>query len=235
MNRYAQQMILPNWGVDGQQRLYDTSVLIIGAGGLGTAVAAYLASSGVGQIGILDFDTIEQSNLHRQILYTPEDLGRSKAIVLATRLKQQNPSISIHPIIEQFNDASSDVLINYSIICDCTDNAETRICIDALVSKQHKPLVHGAIAGWQGYLTVLHYLNGFALKDLFEHEALLRSETCTISGVQGAICGLIGCYMASEVVKIALGFTTTLEGKLLFIDTQLNTHRTLNLKKRPTI
>ena len=232
MKRYVQQMILPEIGVNGQDTLLNSSVLVVGAGGLGVVVASYLVSMGIGKVGICDFDLVGETNLHRQFLYTPDDIGQKKATVLAQKSKLQNPDVTINVIIEKIDETNVDkIALNYQIICDCTDQAECRILLDNYCQRHNKPLVHGAVSDWQGYLSVFHYKEKFGLKDLFDTADYLISQTCSIIGINSAICGIIGSYMANETIKVLLGLDNVLEGKLLYINSLKNIFRIIKLQK----
>lgn len=232
MNRYQQQIILSEFGKDGQNLISNSKVLIIGAGGLGTIVCGYLTAMGVGAITICDFDTVEESNLHRQLFYSPKDLGLKKAAVLTNRMTEQNPEILVNSIEEVFSEKNADSLISgHQIICDCSDNAETRLLLDKYCDLHNKPLIHGAVSDWQGYITVLHYKLQFSLSDLFDLDTFLQSNSCSLSGINSPLCGIIGSYMANEVVKIILNTEGVLEGKLLYINGLKNNSKYFNLKK----
>lgn len=232
MNRYKQQIQLPEIGGEGQQKINQTGVLIVGAGGLGTVVATYLVAMGIGNVGIVDFDNIEESNLHRQFLYSSKDLGKNKAIVLASKLKLQNKFITISAFDEELTTSNfNEIVVNYSIVCDCTDNLNTRLLIDKKCSALAIPLVHGAVSEWQGYITLFHYINKFAYKDLFDIKALLQADSCNTKGIASPICGIIGSLMSNEVVKIVLGIKSNLDGGLLYANGLTNNFKLLNLKQ----
>jgi molybdopterin/thiamine biosynthesis adenylyltransferase len=230
--RYQKQIILAEIGESGQQHLANASVLIIGAGGLGVIVASYLVAMGVGNIGICDFDFIEESNLHRQFYYTPDEIGKSKAKILAEKLRHQNPNINIVDIVKKIDKNSIlTVAVDYSIICDCTDQGFSRIVINDYCAIHKKILVHGAVSDWQGYITVFHNLKGFSMKDIFDFSDYLKSQSCSENGIISPVCGLIGSYMVNEVIKIILNIGTVLEGKILYINMLKNKIRIINLKK----
>ena len=232
MKRYKQQIQLPEIGEEGQQRISQAGVLIVGAGGLGTVVATYLVAMGIGKVGIVDFDNIEESNLHRQFLYSSKDLGKNKAVVLASKLKVQNE----HSIICAFNEELTshnfnEIISEYSIVCDCTDNLKTRLIIDKKCCANQVPLVHGAVSDWQGYLTLFHYINKFQYQDLFDIKTLLQSDSCESKGISSPVCGIIGSLMSNEVVKIILYIKSNLDGGLIYVNGLTNNFKFLNLKK----
>lgn len=232
MKRYKQQIQLPEIGEEGQQKISQASVLVVGAGGLGTVVATYLVAMGIGKIGIVDFDTIEETNLHRQFLYSSNDLGKSKALVLTSKLKNQNKHLTICAYDEELTSSNFDEIIsNYSIVCDCTDNLNTRLIIDKNCFTKEIPLVHGAVSDWQGYITLLHYKNKFQYLDLFDMKTLLQADSCESNGIISPVCGMIGSLMSNEVVKIILGIESNLDGGLLYVNVLNNTFKTLKLNK----
>ncbi|GGD35219.1 hypothetical protein GCM10011343_26350 [Flavobacterium orientale] len=225
-------MVLPEIGEAGQEKLKNAKILIVGAGGLGTVVATYLAVMGIGKLSIVDFDEIAETNLHRQFHYTPNDIGQKKVTVLAQKLRAQNNNIKVNASTEKITKDNIAILMeNFSIVCDCTDNISARVLLDKHCDAEKIPLVHGAVSDWQGYVTLFHYKNKFRYSDLIEVEALLRAQTCQDNGISSPICGIIGSIMANETIKIILNTNSTLEGKLLYIDGLKNVFKTFNLKK----
>lgn len=232
MKRYKQQIQLPEIREEGQQKLSQTGVLIVGAGGLGTVVATYLVAMGIGEVGIVDFDKIEESNLHRQFLYSSNDLGKNKAIVLTSKLKKQNEHLTICAFDEELTVNNFDAIINnYSIVCDCTDNLNTRLIIDKKCFANEIPLVHGAVSDWQGYITLLHHKNKFQYQDLFDIKILLQADSCESKGISSPVCGMIGSLMSNEVAKIILGIESNLDGGLLYVNGLTNNFKFLKLKR----
>lgn len=233
MKRYQKQIQLPEFGVNGQEKLLNASVLIVGAGGLGVVVSSYLSSMGIGRIGICDFDSIEESNLHRQFLYTLEDIGRKKSTVLSNKLRLQNPGIQIVDFNVRLNPENVESIFEtFQIICDCTDNLESRFLIDKFCKRGKKTLIHGAVSEWQGYLTVFYYKNKIGLSDVFHFEHFLKAESCSMNGINSPICGIIGSYMSNEVVKVIFELDQVIEGNLVYIDSLKNMFRILSLIKK---
>jgi molybdopterin/thiamine biosynthesis adenylyltransferase len=229
--RYDKQIILPEIGDKGQQKLSNAAVLIIGAGGLGVIVGSYLVAMGVGNIGICDFDRIEESNLHRQFYYTPDDIGEYKATAIAKKLRLQNPNTTIIDFIQNVDKGSIlKIAEQYQFICDCTDQSISRIVINNYCAIHKKPLIHGAVSEWQGYITVFHYKIGLGLGDIFNFSDYLKSENCAQIGIISPVCGLIGSYMANETVKVILNLENVIEGKILYINTLNNLIRTIKIK-----
>ncbi len=232
MKRYNQQMLLPEIGTKGQEKLNEASVLIIGAGGLGTVVATYLVAMGVGRVGIADFDQVEETNLHRQFLYTPADLGVNKAKVLARKLKVQNSYVEVISFEERITSENfTTISADSTILCDCSDNLSTRLILDKQCCLYKIPLVHGAVSDWQGYVTLFHYKNEFHYHDLFDMETLLKNDSCEINGISSPICGVIGSLMANETIKIILDLNSNLDGGFLYFNGLKNDFKLLKLQK----
>ncbi len=234
MQRYLQQTLVSEIGALGQQKLTTAKVLVVGAGGLGTPVAAYLAAAGVGTLGIMDGDNIEISNLHRQFMFTEKETNQNKAHVLCQKLRAQNSEISIyaHPeffILENSNQYTS----AYDIICDCTDTVEARCLISKSTAEQHKPLVYAAVRGWEGYLTVLNHQQQIQLSDIFSFKDLQETanDNCNSAGIINTVCGLVGSLQATEVIKIILGLPHILDGKILCISALTHQYRVFKLHK----
>lgn len=217
-DRYQRQMILPEIGEIGQQKLINAKVLVIGAGGLGCAVLQNLAIAGVGTIGIVDGDVVDVSNLHRQVLYTSENIGQSKVNAALFTLKRINENINI----ETFNyfldeNFSENMIQKYDLIIDCTDNIATRYLINDLSIKNNKPFVYAAIHKFQGQVSVFNYQNGPSYRCLFPEN---KSElpTCETLGVLGVLPNIIGTFQANEALKFILNIGEVLSGKLLIYD-----------------
>ncbi len=232
--RYSCQIALPDFGTNGQQKLQDAKVLLIGAGGLGTPAAQYLAASGIGKIGIADFDTVSLSNLHRQVLYTPDDLGKPKATVLANRLRAQNPAGCFTAITDQIVSGNIlPLLQSYQIIVDCTDNFETRYLISDACVLSGKPLVYGAIYQYEGQAAVFNIPRkngspGIHYRDLFPAVQASGIPDCTEGGVLPAIAGIIGCIQAGEVIKWVTGIGELLSDRLFLFDVRTLESRLLD-------
>jgi adenylyltransferase/sulfurtransferase len=236
MLRYQKQILLPEIGIYGQNKIADACVLIVGAGGLGTPVATYLTAIGVGKISIFDFDCIHETNLHRQFVYTRNDIGKNKAAVLAFKLRKQNLQITIENYSIKIDESNANEVINkYQIICDCSDNFETRLLLDKVCSNMNKPLIYGAVRDWQGYITVLNFKKKIRLTDIFSKDEMILYENnnCTINGIVSTICGIVGSYQANEVLKLILNLETILDGSILCIDALNHNNKILKLKKDP--
>ncbi len=210
--RYAKQTILDEVGLIGQVKLKNARVVVIGAGGLGCPIIQYLSACGIGTIGIVDFDVIEHSNLHRQVLYTPQDVGRKKAEVAKEKALAQNPDT----IIEVFDCALSEdnaefILSQFDLVIDGCDNFLTRYIVNDTCVELEKPLVYGSILGFQGQLAVFNFQGSKNLRDLFPEPPNAEDvPNCSDNGVLGVVPGVIGTLMANEALKCILGLEINL-------------------------
>ncbi len=224
--RYSCQLALPGFNEDTQKRLQNAKVLIAGAGGLGCPAGQYLAAAGIGTIGIADYDTISISNLHRQILYTPAEAGLKKVTVACDKLQQQNPGISIIPHnIKITSDNVMELIIQYDVVMDCTDNFETKYLLNDACVLQGKPLFYGAIYQYEGQVAVWNILNADGTRspnyrDLFPNVNATQVPNCADGGVMPTLAGIIGCMQANEVIKYFARQGDMLAGKILLFDVQ---------------
>lgn len=204
--RYAKQTILDEVGLIGQVKLKNARVVVIGAGGLGCPIIQYLAACGAGMIGIVDFDVIEHSNLHRQILYTPQDVGRKKADVAKERALAQNPDTIIEIFDCALNDDNAEfILSQFDLVIDGCDNFLTRYIVNDTCVELNKPLVYGSILGFQGQLAVFNHNGSKNLRDLFPEPPNAEDvPNCSDNGVLGVVPGVIGTLMANEALKCIL-------------------------------
>ena len=240
LQRYSRQILLPEFGQEGQQKLKDGSVLAIGAGGLGSPALYYMAAAGIGRIGIVDSYTVDVSNLQRQILFTSEDIGKPKATVARQRLAQLNPLINIetYPCILNSGNAMS-ILADYDVVIDGSDNLPTRYLVNDACVLLNKTLIYGAIFQFEGQVSVFNELQkdgsrGPNYRDLFPDPPPPEMvPSCSAGGVLGVLPGIIGSMQANEAIKIVAGIGTTLSGKLLLFDSLDFSTRILNLKCNP--
>ncbi|MGI9290048.1 MAG: HesA/MoeB/ThiF family protein [Gammaproteobacteria bacterium] len=231
--RYARQIILPAIGEAGQTRLLDSSVLVIGAGGLGTPASLYLASSGVGQLLINDFDTVDESNLPRQILYRDSDLQKAKAITTAERLQALNPDIKAIAIGERLTRESLPELITaVDAVLDCTDNFSSRWLINELSYRYNKPLITGAAIRWEGQVSVFTSGGKPCYRCLYSEEDESLND-CTGQGIVAPVAGTVGTMMATETIKTLLGIASDLNGKLWTYDGQTGSSRSIAIPANP--
>lgn len=218
--RYNRPMSMLEIGVEGQLKIKNASVLIIGAGGLGCPISLYLTTSGVGTLGVIDFDTVEIHNLHRQILYTEKDINQSKVDVLKKRLNETNPHINIHIYNERLTeDNCSSILKNYDYIVDGSDNFTTRYLVNDNCVALDKTLVYGSILGFEGQIAIFNRLGSKDLRSVFpEPPSPKNVPNCSLNGVLGPLPGIIGTMMAQETLKLILDLPH-LCNQLLCIDT----------------
>ncbi|OYX81394.1 MAG: thiamine biosynthesis protein ThiF [Flavobacteriales bacterium 32-34-25] len=205
--RYNRQVILPEIGDEGQAKLKKAKVLVIGAGGLGCPILQYIATAGVGTIGIVDFDKIEIHNLHRQILYTENQVGLSKALTAKETVKKLNPLITVQAFEEKLTvENASRLIADFDIIVDGSDNFSTRYLVNDTCVTLEKPLVYGSILGFEGQLAVFNHQGSKNLRDLFPEPPNPKdAPNCSFNGVLGTLPGMIGTMMAHETLKLIIG------------------------------
>jgi len=234
LRRYARNISLPQIGKHGQELLTDAKVLIIGAGGLGSPVAMYLAASGVGNIGIIDGDQVELSNLQRQLLFTTADIGKSKAELAKKRLLAINPNIEIIAYNNKLNSVNAKKIIsNYDIVADGSDNFSTRFLVNQVCFDLKKTLVSGAVSGFSGQIaTFKAYINGNPCYRCFCPDLPPDAELpiCIDGGVLGPACGIIASIQATEVIKEILSIGDSLSGFILIYNSLNNSFRKIILK-----
>ena len=235
MKRYQQQIALPEIGIAGQKKLTDAKVLVIGAGGLGCPVLQHLAAAGVGCIGIVDGDTVEESNLNRQIVYTLSDCGKNKAITAVEAIFKQNPEVKVIPISSFFTEENAfEIVDEYQIIIDCTDNLPARYLINDVALVKKIPMVYASMHRFEGQVSVFNYVLGPTYRCLFpEKENLKTAVNCNDTGVLGVLPNTLGLLQATEVLKIILGIGVVLSGKLLIYDGLNHQMQTLAIQKNP--
>lgn len=220
MERYNRQLLLPEIGEEGQARLRAARVLIVGVGGLGSPVALYLAGAGIGTIGLVDDDTVSESNLQRQVLYAEAEVGLSKALQAKKRLEALNSTLQIKAYPTRLTrDNAKEIFADYDIIVDGCDNFATRYVIDDTCALLNKVYVYGAIRAFEGQVSVFLYnKGGKRYRDLYPDKEEMLSMPHPPKGVMGVTPGLVGCAEANEVIKIICGYGDILAGKLWQID-----------------
>lgn len=218
--RYDRQTILPEIGEEGQKRLLDAKVLIVGVGGLGSPIALYLAGAGVGCIGLVDDDVVSISNLQRQVLYSEKELGKSKAICAAERLSALNSEIKVQPYSTRLTeDNARDIIREYDMVVDGCDNFATRYLINDICIEQGKPYIYGAICGFEGQVSVFNFgKRKKSYRDLYPDEEEMKRMSPPPKGVMGITPAVVGSIEATEVLKIIGGFGDVLAGELWTID-----------------
>ncbi|HEV7347881.1 molybdopterin-synthase adenylyltransferase MoeB [Telluribacter sp.] len=232
---YARQLSLPGFGPEGQQRLKGASVLVIGAGGLGCPVLTYLAAAGVGILGVIDFDKVEASNLHRQVLFGVDDIGKSKALAAAARLRGQNPYIKVQAYDKQLTTENVlRLMADYDIVVDGSDNFPTRYLVNDACLLLDKPLVFGSIYKFEGQVTVFNYQGGPTYRCLYPiPPAENEVPNCAEIGVLGILPGVVGTLQATEAIKLITGTGEVLSGRLLLYDALHATFQTYRFQSNP--
>ncbi|KHN73745.1 Adenylyltransferase and sulfurtransferase MOCS3 [Toxocara canis] len=243
IRRYSRQILVEEIGVDGQQRLRDASLLIVGAGGLGCPVGLYTAAAGIGRIGIVDGDSVSEDNLHRQISHCESSVDTSKAVSLRDAMLRLNSSVQVDVHLTNLSSTNAlEVMKGYDIIADCTDNAPARWLVKAfpryLINDAcvmlNKPLVWGSALRWEGQLTVYNFPKDCpCYRCIFPVPPPREAVTnCAESGVVGPVVGVIGSMQALEVIKIAAGLQTSFSGRLFLFDGQRGETRNVRLRSR---
>ncbi|KAL3500149.1 hypothetical protein ACH5RR_039242 [Cinchona calisaya] len=232
--RYSRQLLLPSFGVQGQANLLKSSVLVIGAGGLGSPALLYLAACGVGRIGIVDHDVVELNNLHRQIIHGEAYIGRSKVESAAAACRAINSTVEIVELKEAFRTTNAlDIVRKYDIVIDATDNVPSRYMINDCCVVLGKPLISGAALGLEGQLTVYNYNGGPCYRCLFPTPPPTTAcQRCADSGVLGVVPGVIGCLQALEAIKVASYVGEPLSGRMLLFDALAGRLRIVKIRGR---
>ena len=233
--RYNRQILLPQLGEDGQRALKESRVLLVGAGGLGSPVALYFAAAGVGTIGLVDFDLVELSNLHRQILHGSAGVGSSKVDSARDRLRDINPNVEIEVYETRFESGNAlEIARGYDLIVDGTDNFATRYLVNDVSVLLGIPNVYGSVYRFEGQASVFGTPNGPCYRCLFrEPPPPHLIPSCAEAGVLGVVPGLVGTIQATEAIKQLLGLGDTLVGKLLTIDVMTMAFRTIEIRRDP--
>ena len=218
--RYNRQMMVPEIGDLGQKKLKKAKILVIGAGGLGCPILQYIATAGIGTIGIVDFDTIELHNLHRQILYTEEYVGQSKAITAKSVLETLNPLITVIAFEKKLTiENAAQIIKDFDVIVDGCDNFETRYLVNDICVQLGKSLIYGSILKFEGQMAVFNHNGNKNLRDLFPEPPNPKDvPNCNLNGVLGTLPGIIGTMMAQETLKLIMDLPT-LENELVLFNT----------------
>ncbi|MCB0403928.1 MAG: molybdopterin-synthase adenylyltransferase MoeB [Bdellovibrionales bacterium] len=230
--RYARHIQLEGVGAVGQQTLKRSRVLIVGAGGLGSPCAMYLAAAGVGVIGLVDMDRVEMSNLQRQLLHSDDDVGKPKVESAKNALRRVNPYVEVHthPVrLEKSN--ALEILRGYDLVVDGTDNFETRYLISDACVTLGKPNIYGSLYQFEGQVSVFDAAKGPCYRCLYPHPPKSFIPNCSDAGVLGVLPGLVGSIQANEALKVLLGIGTPLIGRLLHLDTLSLEFRSFRIKK----
>jgi adenylyltransferase/sulfurtransferase len=240
LERYSRHLIIPEFNIEGQQKLKKASVLVIGSGGLGSPLLLYLAAAGVGRIGLVDFDRVDETNLQRQVIFGVDDVGQPKVEAAASRLRQLNPHIEVEVHDTRFTAENARELIRgYDVVADGTDNFQTRYLVNDASVLEGKPNVYASIFRFEGQCTVFNQAlpdgtRGPNYRDLFPTPpppGLVPS--CAEGGVIGVLPGILGSLQALEVIKVITGVGETLSGRLFLFDAATFTTRTVKVRKSP--
>jgi sulfur-carrier protein adenylyltransferase/sulfurtransferase len=235
IERYSRHLIMPEVGMDGQLKLKQAKVLCIGTGGLGAPLGLYLAAAGVGRIGLVDFDKVDDSNLQRQILFSTKDVGRPKIEAAADRLRGLNPEIQIDTFDTMLSSQNAlEILKDYDIVVDGTDNFPTRYLVNDACVLLKKPNVYGSIFRFEGQATIFGYSEGPCYRCLYpEPPPPGLVPSCAEGGVLGVLPGIVGSIQAAETLKLIIGKGDSLVGRLLLFDALAMRFRELKLRKNP--
>jgi sulfur-carrier protein adenylyltransferase/sulfurtransferase len=233
--RYARQVLIPEVGQEGQRKLLDAKVLLIGAGGLGSPIALYLAASGVGTIGLVDDDVVDESNLQRQVLHGVDRVGMRKVDSAELTLHGLNPETTVIKHVERLGPDNVERLIGgYDVIVDGTDNFDTRYVLNDAAVRLGKPVVHGSIYRWDGQITTFVPFEGPCYRCMYPTQPPPElAPACSVAGVLGVLPGIVGLLQANEVFKLVLGVGETLAGRLLMFDAMGTTFDEVRIWRDP--
>jgi sulfur-carrier protein adenylyltransferase/sulfurtransferase len=233
--RYSRHLILPEFGVEGQRKLKRARVLIVGAGGLGSPIAMYLAAAGVGTLGIVDFDDVEESNLQRQIIHGPSDIGRAKTASARDRIKDLNPKVNVITYDTGLTSRNAaDIIKDYDVVADASDNFPTRYLINDTCVLLGKPDVYGSVFRFEGQVSVFYAERGACYRCVYPQPPPAGlSPSCAEAGVLGVLPGIVGCIQANEVIKLIIGGGEPLIGRMLVFDAWRMKFRELRFSKNP--
>ena len=233
--RYSRHLILPEVGPEGQRRLKAGRVLLVGAGGLGSPAAMYLAAAGVGTLGIVDFDVVDTTNLQRQVIHGTSDVGRPKLDSARDRIREINPHVAVEGHAVRLTSANArEIVRGYDAVIDGTDNFPTRYLVNDACVLEGKPCIYGSILRWEGQASVFWAGHGPCYRCLFaEPPPPGMVPSCAEAGVLGVLPGIIGCVQALEAVKLLLGAGDLLTGRLLLFDALRMQFREMRLRRDP--
>jgi molybdopterin/thiamine biosynthesis adenylyltransferase len=236
IRRYSKQIMIPEIGITGQEKIKKAKVLVVGAGGLGSPILQYLTAAGVGRIGLIEFDIVDESNLQRQVLYGSDDVGKLKSIIAKNRLEHLNLLGETEIINLRLSAANClNIIKNFDIVVDATDNLETRYIINDSCVILNKPMVHGSIYKYEALISVFNYMGGptYRCFNPISSNKNPRNPKPEDVGLFGVLPGITGTYMANEVLKIITQTGEILSGKVLLFNIFNNTFRTIAVKNVP--
>ena len=230
--QYSRHLQLENIGTAGQLKLKQSKVLVVGAGGLGCSALLYLTAAGVGTIGIIDHDTVSRSNLQRQVIYGVSSIGKHKVDIALKHLNDLNPNIKINPYKYQLSSTNAiEIIKDYDIVIDCSDNLPTRYIINDACVINDKPFIYGAIYKFEGQVAVFNYNNGPTYRCLFDKNEQ-NVPNCSELGVIGTLPGIIGTMQADEALKLIIGHGNSLNGKLMLYNSMSNQSNIIAIHKK---
>lgn len=235
LDRYARHIVLRELGGPGQKRLKQARVLVIGAGGLGAPALQYLAAAGVGTIGVIDDDVVENANLQRQVIHRDADIGKPKVFSAEAAMLAQNPAVTVRPYHRRLTEEiAADLFADYDLILDGTDNFTTRYLANQVAVAQGKPLISGALSQWEGQLSVFHPAGDTPCYQCIFPEAPAPglAPSCAEAGVIGPLPGVVGAMMAVEAIKLITGAGAALKGEMLIYDALYGESRKIRLSRR---
>ncbi len=236
LERYARHIVLRELGGPGQKRLKEAKVLVVGAGGLGSPALLYLAAAGVGTIGVIDDDRVENSNLQRQVIHDDEAIGTPKVFSAEAAMKAQNPAVVVKPYHRRLTEEiAADLIAEYDLVLDGTDNFATRYLVNRVCAAQGKPLIAAALSQWEGQISTYDPARGApCYRCIFpEPPAPGLAPSCAEAGVLGPLPGVVGAMMAVEAVKVITGAGESLRGRMMIYDALYGENRTMALRPRP--
>lgn len=232
--RYSRHILLPKIGYEGQEKLVNSHVLIIGAGGLGSPVALYLAASGVGHLTICDFDDVDLTNLQRQIIHTTASVGTNKAVSAKQTIYEINPDVNVQTVQQKSSEAEfAELVAKADVVIDCSDNFATRYALNRVCFMLKKPLVSGAAIGFEGQISVFDFrhVNSPCYHCLYPDTGDDTEMRCSENGVFAPLVGMIGTTQAAEALKLLINIGESLEGRLLLLDVFNLEWRIIKLKR----
>lgn len=235
LQRYLRQTILPNFGIEGQQKLKAAKVLVVGAGGLGSAALPYLAAGGVGTLGIVDFDTVAESNLHRQVIHTPEFIGQPKTLSAKNYLNKLNSKCEILTFNAELTEKNAETIFkNFDLVLDGSDNFETKYLVNDVCAELKIPDVWAALNQFDGRVSVFDAKRGPCYRCVFPAAPPAGSvPSCAEAGVLGSLCAVIGNLQALEAIKLIVSLGETLIGRLMIFDALKADWETITIHKDP--
>lgn len=235
LDRYARHIVLREIGGPGQKKLKEARVLVIGAGGLGAPALQYLAAAGVGTIGIVDDDVVENANLQRQVIHRDADIGMPKVFSAQAAMEAQNPFVTVRPYHRRLNEEiAADLIGEYDLVLDGTDNFDTRYLVNKTASALEKPLISGALSQWEGQLSIFDPAHGAPCYQCIFPEAPAPelAPSCSEAGVIGPLPGVVGAMMAVEAIKLITGAGAALRGEMMIYDALFGESRKITLSPR---